>query len=229
MHKEDLSEEEYIISGECPPTLLDEVDTEIYSRFLKPTKRHALFILMMDVSGSMGIWEKYMVRSVWFWVSKVLERKYDIVSMKFIAHHTEARFVTMNDIFNRGEAGGTIASSALRMAWNYISEDNDFSDYDIYLIHGTDGDNLTSDNRRYIEMFEQLKSICKRIAIININQYDRRNTLGIAFNQHKELKQSSFFTIRMRSHIYDTLLNYFYPLASTITNIGHVRLLDKEY
>lgn len=227
MDKNLLTEEKHIIGSDFLPSFLEEVDTAIYSRFLKPTKEKALFILMMDVSGSMGIWEKYMIRSVYFWTRKVLERKYESVDVLFISHHTEANISTFADMFSKGESGGTIASCALRLVLQYLSE-NDFSHHDIYLMHGTDGDNLTSDNKRYITLFEEISLICRRASVINVNQYERHNTLASAF-KGKPYQERDFFIMKERSHVYDALVHYFYPLSSEITNIGHVRFLDKEF
>ena len=54
---------------------------------------------MMDTSGSMGIWEKYMARSFFFWMTRFLRTKYETVEIEFIAHHTEAKVVSEEDFF----------------------------------------------------------------------------------------------------------------------------------
>ena len=68
---------------------------------------------MMDTSGSMGIWEKYMARS-FFSDDKILRTKYETVDIEFIAHHTEAKVVTEEEFFSKGESGGTICSSVYK-------------------------------------------------------------------------------------------------------------------
>ena len=52
---------------------------------------NAVVIAMMDVSGSMGEFEKYIARSFYFWMVRFLRTKYNNVQIVFISHHTEAR------------------------------------------------------------------------------------------------------------------------------------------
>ncbi len=75
---------------------------------------------MMDTSGSMGVWEKYMARSFFFWMTRFLRTKYETVEIEFIAHHTEAKVVSEEHFFSKGESGGTICSSAYRKALELI-------------------------------------------------------------------------------------------------------------
>ena len=55
---------------------------------------NAVVIAMMDVSGSMGEFKKYIARSFYFWMVLFLKTKYDHVKIVFISHHTEAKEVT---------------------------------------------------------------------------------------------------------------------------------------
>ncbi len=57
---------------------------------------------MMDTSGSMGRFEKYMARSFFFWMTRFLRTKYETVEIEFIAHHTEAKVVSEEDFFFKG-------------------------------------------------------------------------------------------------------------------------------
>jgi len=50
---------------------------------------NAVVIAMMDVSGSMGEFKKYIARSFFFWMAPFLRTKYDHVKIVFINHHTE--------------------------------------------------------------------------------------------------------------------------------------------
>jgi len=77
---------------------------------------NAVVIAMMDTSGSMGVFEKYVARSFFFWMVRFLRTKYNQVDIRFIAHHTEAKEVTEEQFFKRGESGGTMCSSAYRLA-----------------------------------------------------------------------------------------------------------------
>src|SRR6266536_1748672 len=91
----------------------------------EPTIRHqsnAVVIAMMDVSGSMGEFEKYITRSFYFWMVRFLRTKYHNVKIVFITHHTEAQEVEEQAFFELGESGGTRVSSAYKLALNVIQE-----------------------------------------------------------------------------------------------------------
>ena len=77
---------------------------------------------MMDVSGSMGEFEKYIARSFYFWMVRFLRTKYNNVEIVFITHHTEAKEVDEEEFFNHGESGGTKVSSAYQLALDIINE-----------------------------------------------------------------------------------------------------------
>ena len=69
---------------------------------------NAVVIAMIDVSGSMGEFKKYIARSFYFWMVRFLRTKYDNVDIVFISHHTEAKEVTEEQLFTQGESGGTV-------------------------------------------------------------------------------------------------------------------------
>src|SRR5207253_11110484 len=56
--------------------------------------------------NSMGEFEKYIARSFYFWMVRFLRTKYTNVEIVFISHHTEAREVTEEEFFHKGESGG---------------------------------------------------------------------------------------------------------------------------
>ena len=140
----------------------------------------AVFIAMMDTSGSMGIWEKYMARSFFFWVSRFLNKKYEKVQIVFISHHTDAKEVDEYTFFHKGESGGTICSSAYRTALEIIDE-RFSSNPNIYCFHFSDGDNLTSDNDKCVRLIKELEQKCVKVGYLEVNQYNRHSTLMSAY------------------------------------------------
>src|SRR5712692_2474204 len=83
---------------------------------------NAVVIAMRDVSGSMGEFEKYISRSFYFWMLRFLRTKYQRVQVAFITHHTEAKEVTEEDCFHKGESVYTQGSSADELALEIIRE-----------------------------------------------------------------------------------------------------------
>src|SRR5207245_7185034 len=75
----------------------------------EPTIRYqsnAVVIAMMDVSGSMGEFEKYIARSFYFWMVRLLRTKHKKVQLDSVGHHTETKDATESKIFHTGKRGG---------------------------------------------------------------------------------------------------------------------------
>lgn len=117
---------------------------------------NAVVLAMMDVSGSMGEFEKYIARSFYWWLTEFLRRKYDQAKIVYIAHHTEAQEVTEDEFFHRGESGGTKVSSAYQLALNIIEERFPPADWNIYPFHFSDGENIPWDNEQSVKLMEGL-------------------------------------------------------------------------
>ena len=107
--------------AEIAPIHNDDLRFKTWDEVVKPESR-AVVLAMMDTSGSMGNFEKYCARSFFFWMTRFLRSKYETVEIEFIAHHTEAKVVTEEEFFTKGESGGTICSSAYVKALELIKE-----------------------------------------------------------------------------------------------------------
>jgi sporulation protein YhbH len=90
---------------------MDDLRFKVWEPTIK-YQSNAVVIAMMDVSGSMGEFEKYIARSFYFWMVRFLRTKYNNVQIVFVSHHTEAKEVTEEEFFHKGESGGTQVSSA---------------------------------------------------------------------------------------------------------------------
>jgi hypothetical protein len=186
----DLMVDEDFIMLRQSEEILREVDQRVFDEFnlnIKRSNKQALVIVMMDNSGSMGIWEKYVSRCVIERLERLFQYKYPNVEFKFIHHHTVAEEVEREDFFVKGETGGTICSSAYRKA-NELIEQFDYIENDVYLLHVSDGDNLTSDVDRTVGLIKKLLLKCKFVGYLEINQYNRHSTLLKGAGSSKGLK-----------------------------------------
>jgi len=185
----------------------DDLRYKTWEDIIKP-ESNAVILAIMDTSGSMGTFEKYVARSFYFWMVRFLRRKYEHVEIVFIAHHTEAKEVSEQDFFHRGESGGTICSSAYRKALEIIDERYPPSRYNIYPFHFSDGDNLSSDNERCLKLLQKLLEVTNLFGYGEINQYNRNSTLMSAYRgiQHPNFKTC---LIREKSEVYAALKSFF--------------------
>lgn len=185
----------------------DDLRYKTWETIEKPDSS-AVILAIMDTSGSMGTFEKYIARSFYFWMVRFLRSKYANVEIVFIAHHTEAKEVTEDEFFHRGESGGTICSSAYRKALDIIEERYPPNRYNIYPFHFSDGDNLSSDNDRCVKLLEEILDTTNLFGYGEINQYNRNSTLMSAY---RNIKQSNFRTclIREKGEVYQALKTFF--------------------
>ncbi len=107
---------------------------------------NAVIIYMMDVSGSMGDEQKEIVRIESFWIDTWLRRQYEGLETRFIIHDAVAREVDRDTFFRTRESGGTMISSAYKLAAKIIEDDYPASEWNIYPFHFSDGDNWSVDD-----------------------------------------------------------------------------------
>ena len=189
------------------PIYKEDLKFKTWNEIVKPDSK-AVVIAMMDTSGSMGIWEKYMARSFFFWMTRFLRSKYETVEIEFIAHHTEAKVVTEDEFFTKGESGGTICSSAYRKALEIIEEKYQPNRYNIYPFHFSDGDNLTSDNARCVKLVEELIKVSSMFGYGEVNQYNRHSTLMSAY---KNIKNEHFkhYILKQKADVFHAMKSFF--------------------
>jgi uncharacterized protein len=189
------------------PIFKDDLRFKTWNEIIKPESK-AVVLAMMDTSGSMGIWEKYMARSFFFWMTRFLRTKYETVEIEFIAHHTEAKVVSEEDFFSKGESGGTICSSAYRKALELIDNKYEPSRFNIYPFHFSDGDNLTSDNARCVKLVNEIMSVSNMFGYGEVNQYNRHSTLMSAY---KNIEEEKFrhFVLKQKADVFHSMKHFF--------------------
>jgi uncharacterized protein len=168
----------------------------------------AVVLCMMDTSGSMGRFEKDIARTTFFWIARFLRQNYHNVEIVFIAHHTHAKVVSEDQFFTKGEMGGTVCSSAYKLALDLIRQKYSPSRYNIYPIHFSDGDNLPSDNEECVQLVQKLMEVSNFFAYGEINQHHRASTLGEVFTpiKHPKLRNCVIYE---RKDILKALKNFF--------------------
>jgi uncharacterized protein len=121
-----------------------------YRTFKKITRpqANAVVIYMMDVSGSMGDEQKEIVRLESFWINTWLQRNYRGLETRFIIHDAAAKEVDEKTFFSTSESGGTLISSAYKLAKKIIEEEYPTNEWNIYPFHFSDGDNWSGEDTR---------------------------------------------------------------------------------
>ncbi|NPV27108.1 MAG: sporulation protein YhbH [Firmicutes bacterium] len=193
----------------------------------------AVVLAMMDTSGSMGTYEKYLARSFYYWMVKFLRTKYHQVEIVFLAHDTQAREVTEEEFFSKGESGGTRCSSVYQLALEIIDERYDLNTHNIYAFHFSDGDNMFSDNQLCMELIGRLLEKCNLVGYGEIrldndsefaSYYDPFYSMPVVANPYtlknslSEIKNPRLLveTISSKNDIYPTLRAFFRENSASI-------------
>lgn len=117
----------------------------------------AVVIHMMDVSGSMRGEKKEIAKNIFFWSDLWIEHQYDEVNHVYIVHDHEAQEVTREEFYGINTMGGTRISSAYEMTDDEMVGPGgryDPSDWNIYPIHLSDGENWEEDSQRCVTLLE---------------------------------------------------------------------------
>ncbi|RBW69642.1 sporulation protein YhbH [Bacillus taeanensis] len=173
----------------------------------KPTT-NAVVLAMMDTSASMGTFEKYIARSFFFWMVRFLRTNYQKVEIVFLAHDAEAKEVSEEHFFTKGESGGTKCSSVYKLANEIIDSRYPQEAYNNYAFHFSDGDNWYADNEKTIQFVKELIKKCNMTGYGEINPFNRSSKLSAEMNK---ITDPSFITssIREKSDVYSALKSFF--------------------
>jgi hypothetical protein len=123
----------------------------------------------MDVSGSMNVDRKRMARLFFYWCVQFLRSRYERTEIVFVAHTTVAREVTEEEFFNRVESGGTKVSSAFEFIEQMQRERYAADDWNIYVLHVSDGDNFAADNHRTLELIRRLTEVSSLVGYLEVD------------------------------------------------------------
>lgn len=133
----------------------------------KDYESQAIVFFMRDYSGSMSGKPTEVVVAqhimIYSWLLFQYARQ---VESRFIVHDTEAKEVPDFATYHSSKvAGGTKVASAFKLVNNIIEKENLAKDYNIYVFHGTDGDDWDTTGKETIPEIERLMRYTNRIGI----------------------------------------------------------------
>ena len=155
---------------------LDTYDLR-YNLHLKqpvPTSQAVMFCLM-DVSGSMDQHIKELAKRYFLLLYLFLEKNYEKTEVVFIRHHTTAKEVDEQEFFYSRESGGTVVSSALKLAAEVAEARYPVDQWNIYMAQASDGDNWGDDSPLCTELLqERLLPIVQYFSYVEITTRDHQ-------------------------------------------------------
>lgn len=164
-----LEEIEFLKNRQAVVPWLDPIDVRFRAFTPQPQPMtKAVMFCIMDVSGSMGRREKDLAKRFFFFLHMFLFRKYQKVEIVFIRHHEEASEVSEEEFFNSRESGGTVVSTALKLAKSVIDSRYNVEDWNIYIAQVSDGDNYSEDRNNTLYAMENLLPLSQYFAYVEI-------------------------------------------------------------
>lgn len=150
---------------------MNDLRYRVWEQIIEKHSNAAVFLLM-DRSGSMTSEKKYIVKSFFWWMVRFIERKYNNVELIFIAHDTQAREVEEENFFAISQGGGTMVSSAFKLADQIIEERYPSSIWNNYIFAFSDGDNWGEDNQKCIDSVKQVLPKCQAVGYGEVEYSD---------------------------------------------------------
>ena len=119
-------------------------------RFRQLVKRatpsiNAAVIFALDVSGSMDEAQRRLAKTFFFFALQGIRRQYAKVEMVFLAHAAQAWEFEESQFFQAASSGGTVSSSAFRLALELLQARYDPQRYNAYFFYASDGENAAED------------------------------------------------------------------------------------
>ncbi len=158
---------------------------------------NAVVICIMDTSGSMDSTKKFLARSFYFLLYQFVKIKYRNTDLVFIAHHTDAREVSEEDFFHKGESGGTLISSGYNKALEIINSRYHPSLWNVYAFHCSDGDNWSSDNEEAVKAAGELLKVCNLFGYGEIKPGRIINFESSMFKIFEPIKADNFVMVKI--------------------------------
>jgi uncharacterized sporulation protein YeaH/YhbH (DUF444 family) len=122
------------------------------------------------------------------------------VESRFILHDTEAKEVEdFYTYYNSKVAGGTQVFSAYEMVNRIVKEESLATDYNIYVFHGTDGDDWDTNGKKAIPAIKEMIGYANRVGVTiaehtarasnntEVQRYLKESGLLEAFPKHLRL------------------------------------------
>ncbi|MCP4719097.1 MAG: DUF444 family protein, partial [Desulfobacteraceae bacterium] len=133
----------------------------------KDYESQALVFFLRDYSGSMGGKVTQAVVSqhvmLYSWLMYQYEKQ---VETRFILHDTEAKEVSdFYKYYSYKVAGGTKVFTAFKLVNDIVERENLARDYNIYVFHGTDGDDWDKEGKQTLTEIKRMMAYVARIGI----------------------------------------------------------------
>lgn len=163
----------------------------------KVWKSQAIVFFVRDYSGSMsGEPTKAVLNQhsmIYLWLLIQYEKQYEkLVIPRFIVHSSESEEVSAKDYFRKSDSGGTLIGSSYQKINEIVEKEGLANDYNIYIFHGTDGDDWDTEGKIAIPEIKKIISYVNRMGVCIVKEsvkvtHFEKYIIQNKFNEKKDL------------------------------------------
>ncbi|MEJ2760489.1 MAG: DUF444 family protein [Gammaproteobacteria bacterium] len=173
----------------------------------------AVVVFILDVSASMDEGRRKLAKSFFFWVVHGLRRQYGQVDTVFVAHTNQAWEFTEEEFFQVSATGGTVASTAFRLAHEILTTRFSPERYNPYIFYASDGDNFGDDRQEVQNRLTELARLVNFMGFVETPQNhleSGRSEIGRLF---RSLSSRDFpvgsYTVHEHDDIWEAIRAFF--------------------
>lgn len=207
-----------IVQGEEGAAFTDD---DLRFRQLARRKRpatQAVVIFILDVSASMDEGRRKLAKSFFFWVVHGLRRQYGHVDTVFVAHTNEAWEFSEEEFFAVSATGGTVASSAFKLAGEILDKRYNPERFNAYIFYASDGDNFGDDRLQVDNRLTRLAKMVNFMGFVETPQNfleNGRSEIGRLFGAlaARDYPVGSY-TVHEHGDVWDAIRAFFHHEAN---------------
>jgi len=197
---------------EGPPFHDEDLRFRQVSRRKRPATS-AVVAFVLDASASMDERRRKLAKAFFFWATQGLRRQYGNLETVFIAHTNEAWEFTEEEFFQVSATGGTISSTAFRLARDVFQERYNPSRYNVYLFYASDGQNFGDDQSTADALLCELGSFANFIGFVETPQNPFESGKSEMGRLFRSLRARSYpvgsYTVHRDSDIWEAIRAFF--------------------
>lgn len=159
------------------PGIQDISVQDLKFRSVQPDREDSpvpVMLLMRDASDSMGLEKRELCRRIFSLIADFIKREYPEAVMVYLVHDVRAREVKKRDFMFLANCGGTLCSSAYRLALDILTTRFRGRRYRCYALHVSDGDNMLPDNLKCRGLLEEILPRTSRCAYLQAGRKETK-------------------------------------------------------
>ncbi len=182
----------------------------------------AVVMLMLDVSASMSADRRKLAKAFFFWAVQGLRRQYgNALEIVFIAHTNEAWEFNEEEFFQVTATGGTVASSAFKLALDIFAKRYPSGRYNQYVFYASDGDNFGDDRSVADKLLCKLGDLCNFMGFVETPQNPHESGLSETGRLFHSLRARHYpvgaYTVHDNADIWEAIRSFFQQQADAAT------------